>query len=89
MRRAVIRAEGQITLPRDIRDALHVDVGDDISFVVTDKGELMRGLTVIPVEQAWFWSAEWQAGERDATADLKAGRTRKDTSVEDLLATLS
>ncbi|MHB8274136.1 MAG: AbrB/MazE/SpoVT family DNA-binding domain-containing protein [Dermatophilaceae bacterium] len=42
MSRAVIRTKGQITLPRDIRDALHVDEGDDISFVVTDEGVLTR-----------------------------------------------
>ena len=89
MSRAVIRAEGQITLPRDIRDALHVDEGDDVSFVVTERGVLMRGLKGIPAEQAWFWSAQWQEGERDATADLEAGRTTKDASSEDLLATLS
>jgi antitoxin PrlF len=89
MSRAVIRANGQITLPREIRDALHVDEGDDISFVVTDKGVLMHGVKMIPAEQAWFWSAQWQQGERDATADLEAGRTTKHPSSEDLLATLS
>ncbi|MBI3969709.1 MAG: hypothetical protein HY332_00350 [Chloroflexi bacterium] len=25
-------------------------------------------------EQAWFWSREWQEGEREADADLTAGR---------------
>jgi len=89
MSRAVIGAEGAIILPRDIREALHVDEGDDISFVVTGKGVLMRGLKVIPAEQAWFWSAEWQEGERDAGADLEAGRTTKHTSTGDFLATLS
>jgi hypothetical protein len=24
--------------------------------------------------QGWFWTAEWQAGEREADADLAAGR---------------
>lgn len=24
--------------------------------------------------QAWFWTEEWQSGERAAEADLKAGR---------------
>ncbi len=54
----MIRTRGQITLPRDIRDALHVDEGDDISFVITDEGVLMHGLKMVPAEQAWFWSAQ-------------------------------
>jgi hypothetical protein len=26
-------------------------------------------------EQAWFWTPEWQVGEREAVADIAAGRT--------------
>ena len=89
MSRAVIRAKGQITLPRDIRDALHVEEGDDISFVITGEGVLMHGLKTIPADQAWFWSTQWQDGERAATADAKAGRTTTYTSSEDFLASLS
>jgi len=89
MSRAVIRSKGQITLPRDIRDALHVDEGDDISFVITDEGVLMHGLKMVSAQQAWFWSAKWQDGEREASADVKAGRTTTYPSSEDFLASLS
>src|SRR5258706_13299143 len=27
----------------------------------------MRGLKTIPAGQAWFWSTQWQAGEREPT----------------------
>jgi hypothetical protein len=27
--------------------------------------------------QAWFWTPEWQAGEREADADLAAGRFQR------------
>ena len=39
-------------------------------------------------EQAWFWSEGWQAGEREAEADLAAGRHGTFDSMEDLLADL-
>jgi hypothetical protein len=29
-----------------------------------------------PRDQRWFWTKEWQAGEREAEADIAAGRTR-------------
>jgi hypothetical protein len=29
---------------------------------------------VIDKEQAWFWTAEWQAAERQAEEDLRAGQ---------------
>lgn len=70
MVRAVVRRRGQITLPREVREALHVEEGDDIAFVVADDAVTMRGLKSIPADQAWFWSKDWQAGERQATEQL-------------------
>ncbi len=28
----------------------------------------------VPKDEEWFWSDEWQTGERQANEDLKAGR---------------
>ena len=36
--------------------------------------ELMAVIAV-PADQAWFWTARWQAMEREADADIAAGRT--------------
>jgi antitoxin PrlF len=73
MARTVLRPKGQITLPQEVRDALRIAEGDDVEFVVTDDGVLMRGLKSIPAEQAWFWTAEWQVGEREASLQAAGG----------------
>jgi hypothetical protein len=31
----------------------------------------------IDPDQAWYWTHAWQAGEREADADLAAGRVRR------------
>ena len=31
----------------------------------------------IDPDQAWFWTREWQAGEREADADLAAGKYQR------------
>ena len=31
----------------------------------------------IPKSQAYFWTKEWQEGERRADEDIKAGRVKK------------
>jgi hypothetical protein len=36
-------------------------------------------------DQAWFWTEEWQAGEREAEADLAAGRYQVFDKMEDLI----
>lgn len=73
MVRAVVRSRGQITLPREVREALHIDEGDDVAFLIEAGQVTMRGLKSIPAEQAWFWTDAWQAGERDATEQLATG----------------
>ena len=39
-------------------------------------------------DQAWFWTKEWQAGEREAEADLAAGRYQAFDTMEDLIEDL-
>ena len=38
-----------------------------------------------PDDQAWFWTTEWQAGEREATLEIQQGQlSRKLHSVEEI-----
>lgn len=86
--RSTLRAKGQLTLPSGVRDALHVDQGDDVEFEIVDGGVLMRGLKLIPADQAWFWTESWQAGEEQASRDIEAGRTEVFKDDESFLASL-
>ena len=36
-------------------------------------------------DQAWFWTEEWQAGEREAEADLATGRYETFDTMEELI----
>jgi antitoxin PrlF len=72
--RAAVRKKAQLTLPAEIRAALHVVEGDEVEFTVTETGEVtLRGLAVVPADQRWFWTEDWQAGEREASEQLAAG----------------
>jgi hypothetical protein len=42
----------------------------------------------IDPEQAWFWTREWQAKEREADDDLKAGRVTRYENDDAFLAAL-
>lgn len=39
----------------------------------------------IPRSQAYFWTPEWQAGEREAQREIDAGLARRFENVEDAL----
>lgn len=89
MSRATLRAKGQITLPREVRDALHVSEGDDIAFDVDEDGTVvLHGLKSIPADQAWFWTEEWQAGEREADEQIARGEGTVYLSDEEFLDSL-
>jgi len=42
----------------------------------------------IPADQAWFWTPEWQAKEREADADCAAGRVKTFKSAKELIRAL-
>ena len=68
MARTTLRAKGQLTLPDEVRKAANLHEGDLIEVEVTENGEvILRPLATIDRSQAWFWTPEWQAGEREAT----------------------
>jgi antitoxin PrlF len=86
--RMTLRAKGQLTLPEEIRKAAHLDEGDLLEVELTEEGILLRPQKVIDASQTWFWTTEWQAGERDADADLGAGRAETFGSGEEFVEAL-
>jgi AbrB family looped-hinge helix DNA binding protein len=87
--RVKVRAKAQLTLPEEIRRALHISEGDEVEFAVHDDGTItIRGFVSIPTDQAWFFTPEWLAGEREADDDIAAGRGAVHESAEDMFAHL-
>lgn len=87
--RAKIRPKAQLTLPEDIRRALHIGEGDEVEFAVHDDGTVtIRGYVSIPTDQAWFFTPEWLTGEREADQEIAAGRGAVHESAEDMFTHL-
>jgi antitoxin PrlF len=82
---AVIRDKGQVTIPSGIRKAAHLGEGDSVEVVITADGILLRPRKLVDATQAWFWTPTWQRGEREATADIRQGRTRTYETERDFL----
>ncbi len=88
MARTTLRAKGQLTLPDDIRKAARLEEGDLLDAELTADGILLRPQKLIDATQAWFWSPEWQTGEREADADRAAGRAELFSSDKEFVGAL-
>lgn len=77
-----------MTLPEEIRAAAHLEEGDLLEAEITDEGILLRPQKVIDATQAWFWTPEWQAGEREADSQDAAGLGETFNSGEEFLEAL-
>ena len=87
--RVKVRAKAQLTLPEEIRRALHIGEGDEVEFAVQEDGTVtIRGYVSIPTDQAWFFTPEWLAGEREADENIAARRGTVHESAEDMFAHL-
>ena len=70
------RERGVVTLPRALREKLRVDE-EGAQIEVTEVGDgvfELRPVVRVPAHQQWFWADRWQAMEREADADIAAGR---------------
>ncbi len=83
-----VSRSGQITIPAAIRQALNLREGDYVEVSLADDKIILTPKQVVDRSQAYFWTAEWQAAEREADEDIRAGRVRVFESVDELLADL-
>ena len=83
-----VSRSGQITIPAAIRQALNLREGDYVEASLADDRIILTPKQVVDKSQAYFWTAEWQAAEREADEDIRAGRVQVFESVDELLADL-
>jgi bifunctional DNA-binding transcriptional regulator/antitoxin component of YhaV-PrlF toxin-antitoxin module len=75
---------GTVNLPVGVRQGV-----DLVEVVRREDGVIeLRPRLVVDPAQAWFWSDQWQAREREADDDVAAGRVKRFNDVEALLTEL-
>jgi antitoxin MazE len=63
-----------VTIPKSIREKLRVKEGEYIEAEIKGHSIILTPVKVIKKDQEYFWTREWQEGEREADEDIKAGR---------------
>ena len=81
-----VRKKYQITLPTVIREAAGVYEGDLLTAQVqADRSILLRPAKLVDADEAFFYTPEWQAAEREADEDIRLGRVYRFDDVEDAI----
>jgi AbrB family looped-hinge helix DNA binding protein len=81
-------AKNQITIPHRISKALRLKKGDHMLVRMIGKTVELVPATIIPKDQLWFWTPEWQRKEREVDEALARGDFKETDSVEELLKDL-
>ena len=71
-----VTKKSQITIPKEIREKVHLNTGDPVEFFVEDERIIIVPKKLIDASQAWFWTKEWQEKEREADEDIREGRLK-------------
>lgn len=84
-----LRPKWQLTFPRQMRELLGVGIGDELIFYRNEQQQfVIERQQTIPADQAWFWTKRWQQMEREAQAEIDAGREMEFENVEDAIGYL-
>ncbi len=74
----------QIALPKEVVKTLHLHANDYIDIRVEDSKIILEPQVVIPKDQAYFYTADWQKDEAKADEDIKKGRVTKTKNLKEL-----
>lgn len=79
-----LKQKSQVTIPRGLVKKLNLKVGDKLQIEEQDGKLILTPVVVVPKDQAWFYSPEWQEGEREVDRQKQVGRVHKASTKEEL-----
>jgi len=83
-----LKQKSQVTIPKDFVKKLNLKVGDKLD-VEEENGKLViTPVVVVPKDQAWFYSPEWQKNEVETDKQKKEGKIHRASNKEELFEKL-
>ncbi len=68
-----VSAKGQIALPKEIREALHIEIGAQLSTEIKDGKLILEPVVTVPKSQAWYWTPAWQVKVKASMKAIEEG----------------
>ncbi len=83
-----LRGRSQITIPKNIIETLGLKEGDNLNIEIENGKIIVKPVVMVPKNQAWFWTDEWQLAEKEVDEDIKAGKIKTASNIDDLMKDL-
>jgi AbrB family looped-hinge helix DNA binding protein len=80
-----VKSKYQIVIPEDVRKKLKVEIGDNLDIEEKNGVFIVKPVMVIEKSQAYFWTDEWQSGEKEAEEAKKKGKFRDFKKAEEAI----
>ncbi|MBA4393910.1 MAG: AbrB family transcriptional regulator [Desulfobacca sp.] len=68
-----LKSKYQVVIPGAVRKKINLNIGDTLEIEEKNGEIILKPVLVIEKTQAYFWSNEWQEGEKEAEAAKKKG----------------
>jgi AbrB family looped-hinge helix DNA binding protein len=74
----------QVAIPKDITITLGLKKDDYLDIYIENNRIILEPKVLVPKDQAYFFTREWQIDERGAEEDIREGRITKTKDLEGL-----
>lgn len=83
-----LRSRSQITIPKNIIETLGLKEGDNLNIEIENGKIILKPVVMVPKNQAWFWTDEWQTAEKEVDEDVKSGKIKIADDIDELMKDL-
>jgi AbrB family looped-hinge helix DNA binding protein len=83
--RIEVRSRNQVTLPKSLTKTLAIHEGDILEYTIEDGKIIITPKTLVPKDQAWYWTKEWQTGEQQVEREIANKGHGKEYTVDEFL----
>ena len=83
-----VGARHQVTIPKKIVEQIALKAGGYVSVALINNNIIISPKAIVDTDEAWYWSKEWQAKEREVDEALAKGDYQEFDNAEDLIKAL-
>jgi len=79
----------QVALPKEFVNTLHLHINDYLDIKIENNKIIMEPQMVLPKDQAYFYTPQWQEDEAKAQKDIQEGSVSKTKNLKELFKKLA